>query len=331
MPFTPDYTEKTWVSFEDLRKSTYLINRHHASDSRHDNIHVRSLRFEHCDLGLKWRYSSFTDCEFIACRFNGSNLQGVKFSDCSFRNCNFSYCTFEDCQFVSGCTFAGNSASAEQFTLKTTSIPASAFLQELVTNIKYIPDTEATTPEFQLNKHFKTKLGIAQRIYGATREENDIELFAQAYRELILCTIDWNIERHRYYPKSKHEMPKLRNHFLFLWLSFPAHFEKPIIRFSGYLSDWGRSVARPLSVFLFLLTAFYYWYMFTIPHASLWDLVSARDIFLRSLDVTLVAGYTAHCEPTDNVPTRWLTAVNMIAGLYWYSLMVPVLTRRLLR
>ena len=58
--------------------------------------------------------------------------------------------------------------------------------------------------------------------------------------------------------------------------------------------------------------------------------------FLRSIEVSLVAGYTAHTNADDwatqkGIALRGVTLLNLIFGIYWYSLIVPVITRKFLR
>jgi hypothetical protein len=64
------------------------------------------------------------------------------------------------------------------------------------------------------------------------------------------------------------------------------------------------------------------------------DMFSVRtaiDALIEASNITLVAGYTAHFNRNASVllRTAWLSNVSL--GIFWYSLIVPVLSRRVLR
>src|SRR2546430_12699001 len=83
--------------------------------------------------------SSFRDCTFDDCRFVKGDFTNVKFSNCRFTTCHFLYVSFKNCQFLD-CTFSNISASAETVLFEDSTIPASAFLKALVTNLDALPE-----------------------------------------------------------------------------------------------------------------------------------------------------------------------------------------------
>src|SRR5437870_2602922 len=102
MPYEPAWQPPTDASISDLKSDSEFLRRRFVDGSTEKlrtNVLIRRVRFERCDLALRCRYSSFTECEFVACRFPGSFFQQVKFSSCTFRLCNFSHVTFERCKF----------------------------------------------------------------------------------------------------------------------------------------------------------------------------------------------------------------------------------------
>jgi hypothetical protein len=65
---------------------------------------------------------------------------------------------------------------------------------------------------------------------------------------------------------------------------------------------------------------------------------SRTDALIRAVDVSLVAGYTKYSLQSDGSSVdshygwlRLVTFVNMIIGLYWYALIIPVILRRIVR
>ena len=52
---------------------------------------------------------------------------------------------------------------------------------------------------------------------------------------------------------------------------------------------------------------------------------------LRSLDCSLVFGYTKYASSRQQRLLDYLTLANAFAGLYWYALFVPALSKRLFR
>lgn len=296
-----------------------------------ENIHLHGRTFDRCDFRLNWQYCSFTNCHFVRCRFNGSLFEEVKFSDCTFERCNFSHFTFSNCKFIAGCKFRENSASAEQLRIRGTTIEASEFVSALQTNTRFIPLSANTTAAYQRHKLVETKAEFAQMLFSSTKDESDVDLFFDSYKQLILRTLTWRIERRRFKMKAREDLPEEANYALFLVRAIPSFLERGILKVSGLLTNWGRSITRPAVAFVPLVFIFYCIYTYLITGASFKSSAMLHETLLRAIDVTLVAGYTAHCSPTDLCVVRWITAVNMVFGLFWYSLFVPVLTRRLLR
>ncbi len=324
MPFEPNWQPPQEAVAASLQSDKDFVRQRFidgTTDRFRTNIHRRHIRFERCDLVLKWKYSSFTNCEFIGCRFPGSFFQQVKFSACTFRLCNFSHVTFQNCKFIAGCSFSDNSASPEELAVKATSIEASEFLSGLRTNVQFIPLTSDSTPEYQEHRLVEDKLELAQILYSSTREESDTDRFFDAYKQLVLCTLNWRIESHRFKPERHGHKPTKKARPTFLLKTLPYRGERLLITLSGFLTNWGRSLVRPILFFLLLLLIFSFAYFQLTPQASVKDPKTIYEAFIRAIDVTVVAGYTAHCRDED-LALRSLTLVNMLLGFFgihsWY-------------
>ena len=201
--FDPDWDGPTDTAYlTNLAGSSGLVMRRVVSDvgeaasvtwRRRDQI---PRHFQKCDFQLEVEHSSISDCTFTDCRFKGSTWRDVKFSNCTFCGCDFSGMTLVRCQFMSDCSFAKNSASAELFRIDETAMSASAFISGLQTNLDYLPN--GVTAEYQLARFVGTKHKIAKAIYGATRNEADLEYFYEAYEQLVRCTLAHRVERCRF-------------------------------------------------------------------------------------------------------------------------------------
>lgn len=277
--------------------------------------------FQKCDFALHVRDSFISNCVFTLCRFKGSRWENVKFSNCRFDHCDFSESTLDRCHFVSDCAFNTISASAETFRIEETALSASNFIVALHTNLEHVGDKV----DYQRYRLVGTKQKVAKALYSATRNESDVNYFFEAYEQLTRCTLEYGIQKHRYLGDGKR-----RNSFVFCLMSLPARCEKRIVVTSGWLTKWGRSVLRPTVFFLATVLLFAILYLDPSGLSSSWSRELAR-VFVQALNITLVAGYTAHFSAGAPLDTRIMMLTNVCVGLYWYSLIVPVLSRRVLR
>ena len=282
--------------------------------------------FQKCDFQLQVKDSFISDCTFEYCRFKASSWHNVKFSNCRFHNCDFSGIALRECYFLSDCQFVGNSASAELFRIEDTAISATAFISGLQTNIKYLPN--GYTREYQENRFVRTKQKIAMALFSATRNVANLDYYDEAHEQLVRSTLDERVEQYRFNRVTRNR----KDRFHFARQSFPARTERLIVRVSGWLTNWGRSVFRPC---LFLLGAMA---TFAIAYALLGHGKNEPDVarrigswVLESVNVTLVAGFTAYFSAAARFLDRIVWAINLIIGLFWYSLIIPVLSRRILR
>lgn len=281
--------------------------------------------FQKCDFRVDVRASLISNCTFTLCRFRDSAWRDVKFSNCSFKRCDFSGITLERCHFVSDCTFDGNSASGELFRIEETAISASAFLRGLRTNLTHLPPD--LPKAYQESRFVRTKQKIAKAIFSATLNEAELEFYYEANEQLARASLDLAVERLRFEEgtatRTRRPWFKVR--------SVPARLERRILLASGWLTNWGRSVTRSC-VFLGVLVAAYavFYAILAAGTNSSWA-TNIRNGLLEALNVSLVAGYTAYYDHNADPLKRMLLTSNLIFGLYWYSLVIPVVSRRTLR
>lgn len=289
------------------------------------------LRFERCDFALTVKDSLITNCTFSKCSFDGSKWENVKFSSCKFENCHFSRTSFVYCHFVDSCTFKNNSASAELLRMEDTAISASAFMASLSTNLDHLPPN--ISADYQRHRLVGTRETIAKTLFCSTRNEGNLKFYFEAYKELICSSLKQKIERHRYIAESRQPVPKCK----FLLKSLPARCEGVIVRTAGWLTDWGESLLKAFAFFGIVVLLFCGVYFFYELHHQMTGThdgdycVRMGKTLVMSLNISLVAGYTGYFQANDPFMLQCIMIVNLVCGLFWYSLIIPVVTRKTLR
>jgi hypothetical protein len=282
--------------------------------------------FQKCDFQLDVHDSLISDCTFSCCRFKGSTWVKVKFSNCLFQECDFTGLGLVHCYFVSDCKFLDNSASGEWLRIEETAISATAFVLGLRTNLRYLP--AGVSAQYQQYRFVGTKQKIAKLLYSATRNEADLEYFHQAYEQLVRSTLDLGVEQHRFAGDDGEHRPPWK----FFLHSLPGRVERFIVGASGWLTRWGRSVSRACLFLIAVIAVFAVFYATRGHHSASSPASQAlvRSVF-EAVNITLVAGHTAYYRAEASLADQFLWTLNLILGLYWYSLIIPVLSRRILR
>ena len=282
-------------------------------------------RIENCDFKVSVTESQIANIHFLRCRFISGEWKRTKFSDCMFEHCDFEGVNFEDCYFLSGCKFKNNSASAELFKLNRTAIPPGAFLNSLYPNLDYLPDD--VTKNYQLYRFLGTKVKVAKLVWSSNQDEAELDYYFEAHAELMLCVLNAKIEGCFYKESSDGNE---RHWYLIAWLrGIPWRFECVMVRASGFITKWGRSVLRPCIAF-FIISAIFamVWFLalryFNQPHSVL-------SCIGRAINLTLAVGYGVHIDGHTLPALKALAIVNVVLGLWWYSLIVPVILKRTIR
>lgn len=326
MPYDPDGAEPdTDKRIFELKNGSGLSGFDHArvvlgppeSSAR---LNVAEKRFSCCDFRGSIEKASFTKCEFLGCYFTGTHWKMVKFSRCRFQKCHFLHTDFLDCRFLE-CEFARISVSADHFRCETTEIDVTTFLAGVTTNLNYLPPN--VPGGYQTSRLVRDKAKLARILYRSNQELFGRQFFA-AHKELIVYSILADIEEQRFEEIRPRSVPKRRRRASFLCRTFMSFIDLRTVQAAGGLTKWGQSIARPLFFILgvMFLFALLYLYIFNLKRG---------EAILRSLDVSFVAGYTGHIPVTDSPALRITTLINLMVGIYWYSLIVPVITRKFLR
>lgn len=330
----PDHDDPTeTVKLSDLEGVTGWDNRTIVGDGANP-VTVRfrvsdpARHFERCNFTARVVDSNIANWHFNRCTFKGSKWENVKFSRCVFTECHFAEAMFHRCQFLESCKFVRISASAELFRITETAISASSFLSALTANLAYLPQNVSV--EYQRHRLVGTKEKLAKLIYDSTKSEPNVDFYFEAFKELMLASLDEKVEKHRYQRSAA--TPTKNNYCRFILMSLPARIEREIVRLSGWFSDWGRSLVRPMIFFIAAVVLFSFVY-YGLNFRCSANRVSERLLksFIEAMNVTLVAGFTAHFDDSQDLPIQLVEMTNLLVGLFWYSLIVPVVTRKILR
>lgn len=327
--YDPDASPNSLVGYlDDLKNSTghqdYVIKSRENNASR--DLHIRAKTFVNCDFKLEnISFSSFTNVRFEGCSFTGT-WQDVKFSGCTFLRCHLAPVKFIHCAFMPDCLFTSFSTSAELFTISGTTISATPFLKGCLPNTRGLDDAKAN---YQLYRHHGTKAKIAQAVLLSTKDEPDLDLYFEAYREAAKLNLAWKIKEALHVETREGDKVNVSVRTGLSSLhALPARVEYWSVVGSGWLTDWGRQVFRALAFFLIVNCVFTVIYLFDPSLPVPGSVIAA---ILRSLEISLVAGYDTHRKAESISFWEFLKFLNVIVGLYWYSLLLPTITRRLLR
>jgi hypothetical protein len=275
---------------------------------------IAKITFRGCDFKGKYSKLTFGESTFEDCNFNGGTWTEVKFSKCKFQKCHIAITEFAKCTFLE-CTFDGISVSAEHLKLERTSIQAAPFLSAVITNNDHLP--QGTTAETQNRRLRITLSKVARTILSSTRDEPDPDLYFEAYKEFMVRYL--RAKRDRQWDPKQTPKRRLLPRLFFTGVVWVEH---ALTVTAGYLTDWGRSIMRPLFFAAAQIVVF----------AVVYRLMNGKLTYLgslaKSVDVTTVAGYTRY--PTQGLE-RLATTINMLLGLYWYSLLIPTVVKRTLR
>lgn len=283
-------------------------------------INLRAKHFQTCDFNhFTIADSSFNDCTFVDCRFVKSDFSHVKFSNCHFDTCHFLNVKFQNCQFLD-CEFANISASGEHVYFISSSLSAGKFVDALSTNLSALPKN--TDPSYQQFRLRKTKAKIAGRILIGLRDEPEPNILGDANRTFEIALQNRQIAEARWIDDGQKLVDQ--NYWnQFVVVPFRKT-ELEVMRIAGFFTNWGSS---PVKSGWFLLGAFVlFWAVYWLAFGQ-----NLGDAALRALDCTFVFGYGNYQRELNIQAIDWVMFLNALAGLWWYGLFIPALTKRIFR
>lgn len=289
----------------------------------------RQLLFTRCWFHGSLKQENISDWTFEECVFDLSTWNQVKFSRCTFRRCHFYKVQMVECSFMNSCVFEANSASPETLILRDTQVNPKGFLSSIKTNLDYLPSS--TSRKYQEHRLLRTKARLARLIFFSTKDEPNREIYGDAQKQHILHEAYYAISRHKFYEDHSSKKPQKAPLWRSIPQSIPGRIELSILVISGFLTSWGRSLVRPLFFLLSLILIYSFAYHLLDPMRRTGEEPAFSKAFMESLNVSLVAGYTAYFDAKAHIAHQTLQVTNLMLGLYWYALIVPVVVRRVLR
>jgi hypothetical protein len=231
------------------------------------------------------------------------------------------------------CDFESNSVSPEKLYIEDTMIDATKFIRAIATNTEHLPPE--VTKAFQEHMLAETKANMAMSLYSSTRSGASLTYYNLAQKELILANLEKRIESRHYKELKGTGKPVPRCGPSFYFLTSLLRLERFIVRSAGLLTQWGESICVPC-IFLIggclLFSAIYYYHGWIPIMTGAGGSAAFLRAFIKALNIGLVAGFTAYFKPeVEGWGRQAVELANLLFGIFWYSLIVPVITRKVLR
>lgn len=249
---------------------------------------------------------TFRDCSFTSCFMSACHFKNVRFDNCSFTNTDFFNSIFESCTFKN-CIFRNCLARYTRF--ERTSISAKSFFSGLrFPKERYVGDESRNLLDSHNLKFLENRIELAQHIY-----RSNADLSAERYTDEAL-----------YFLKKFELCSGFSN--ARIW-NYPA------LVFEGLgilITKGGTSLPRLLVSGVLFLVLFTHWLKnSTVEYLIGGNKGLAELSFSKSLSVFLGFGFT-NCK-LNSFSDLVLVVFCATTGIFWYSLLIPVLFRKIYR
>ncbi|WP_052812537.1 pentapeptide repeat-containing protein [Pseudomonas viridiflava] len=305
----------TKFTFDDV-----TLTQHQEQSNQTTGITFRHINFDTCDFSGHFEHGQikFADCKFSNCDLGNKTVwQGAKFNNCTFSKCSFTLTEFKDCNFYE-CSWDKTTVNGSTRLINTVISDACGFINSGYTNLdKFILEAKDTTPEHQTWRLDKSKVKLSRMLMQGGEHHGDDQAYYTAVKSYLTQVIKSNLSRARHNLVND---PKKRSNKLITWLS---SFELMILMLSGWVNNWGQSIAKPAIIGALITLAFGVGYS--------WEQNSVALGIVKAFDITFLIGYTKHSTLESCMPKQLLYAANAFIGLWWYAIMVPCLVNRISR
>lgn len=339
-----------------------LVNINIAPDK---SLFLERVEFDICDFhgNNVGRKITFEDCAFHKCYFSFSEFNDVNFVNCKFESCSFAQAKFYRCIFDDSCTFYKISISGGKTKFINSEINAVKMFRHLYKafdkdSLHYKKDN-LSNERYRLAR---SVVKLSRNILESNQSCANDDLYFIALKNLYLM----KLEERRFnnlkiisdvvnnIKKKIHECSSRENkeykYFLknisktcFLWCKKPAFYiEHKIIHIFGFANAWGGSLQRLFLLGFLILIGFGTLYFFVddgyVNHLNRVGMVEKIHVegwyrflssFIKSFDVTFLAGYTKHITNSDGLFKQLLLLSNMLLGLFWYAVAIPSLINKI--
>lgn len=307
---------------------------------------IEDAAFDVCDfLGDNTNQKiTFKNCEFRKVYFGHSVFNDVNFENCTFKKTSFALAKFSRCSFNEKCKFKKVSISGGKTVFEDTTILSSTFIQNA-----YIYATQKYCDKRNLNiydqeyRMYSSLVKLSRNIITSVTNIGDDDIYYDAIKTLFKLRIKekeskikLDSEQIGTAMKTKKKLTKkAKGYFKLSWnklhcILFPI--EKIILSSFGFINGWGNSFIRCIGFGFLILVSYTILYTY-----QSWDAqVNLRGFFIllfesymKSLDVTLLVGYTKYSTPSDSLLSQFLVQSNMLLGLAWYGVSLPTLINKI--
>lgn len=312
-----DFTDNSLTGFQNATFNS-------KNDLLNDNktIIIENKNFAECDFSGEFKAKIvFKKCDFHKCDFGTSQWNKAKFTSCKFAFTSFTQSIFHDCEFRdcgwSNVKFSGNETNIEK-TIITNPV-------DFIESFYYTEETILKKKDINIRsdraKSEETKLTMSKIILKNLELEGSDDSYYSALKIYNIQSSKARLENLKIELNDKNNIYSL---WIFVKIVF-SYFDGKIISVSGWMNDWGRSIAKP---------AFFGWFLILF-FAFVYYLIGGRNNFLlsiiSSIDITLLVGYTKHASVTTPLYLQGVYVINMVLGLWWYAIFVPTVVNRISR
>lgn len=263
---------------------------------------------------------TFRNCQFVLCSFRSSEIKNIKFSNCNFDRTTFSLARFINCEFRN-CQFHNIGISGNATQLENIYIDPEELLKNLyLCKDKDLLKERKTNIQFQKMMQMKTKSVIARKILTMKPVKADIDMLIRAIRSSRKYETKSKLAESLYNLKTQNFIQKWKHLLNFVYYIL----ELPVLCFFGWLSGWGQKAGKTVlfgicGIFLFALFYAFIGY----PKST------NSDSLMKSIEYTLLFGYTKYPFVNNNRLTNTVVLINAIFGMLWYASLIPIIINKL--
>lgn len=285
-------------------------------------FNVEKVNFSECDFIGETTVTRLTFKAFFFEKvyFGYTRFSNTKFQNCTFSHSSFSMAYFENCQFID-CKFIDISFSGNETLFINSQVDSDRMIKAGYTNLdKAVLESKGTTPEYQISRFEKTKAKFSKMLLNSLSNNTDDDLYYTAVKTHLLSRARSRIAKYEY--DRNHLSPTKWKKITSYFKVKAAKIELYILIISGFINNWGNGLLRSImfGIGIILLFSAYYWLEFG---------TSIIGAFIKSIDITLLAGYTKHVTKDTPTLAQCIMLSNMIFGLWWYAIVIPTLINRI--
>ena len=174
-----------------------------------------------------------------------------------------------------------------------------------------------TTPEYQIYRANKTEAKFSKTLVNSLSSHPDDEAYYKSVKVHAKSKI--KSKKSALMQKSK-ESSWYKKPLFWLFLMV-AKLEEIILKASGWANNWGGGLFKCslVGVVITILFSFVYQHVNNLSYGL---------AVMKSAEITLVAGYTKYSNTGTVFYISVIQLVNMVAGLWWYAILVPTLLNK---